>query len=178
MKNNLRMYDTGKVGSYSRRNEGWTFASMFGGGMLAVAGFALILGGIFDPMAPLSVLIVGLILFVLPLLHGAGFVTHRNFGLTKNGVQVMDAIYSLPKKDRKKFKISKAEIDVLNPYEAEEIVGEIREYRRNRTTGNGLGLLLSEITEYNKVVREIEGDKVSPGVRGGIEMNRRKARGY
>lgn len=177
MKHNLRIYDTGKTGSYDRRNEGWTFASMFGGGLLAVVGFCMVLGGIFDPMAPFSVFIVGLILLGIPVLHGLGFVTHRNFGLTTSGVRVMDAVYSLPKEDRKKYKINRDEVDVLGSHEANHIVNEISEYRRNRVSNSGINSLVEQITEYNKTVRQIEGDSVSPGVRGGLDYDRRMA-GY
>lgn len=177
MKHNIRIYDTGKLNSYDRRNEPMIWGSGIAGIVLLVVGFCMIMGGIFDPMAPAAVWQVGMTMVSIALAQAMAIATHRNFGLSVRGREVMDAIYSLPKNDRKRFKISVDEIEALDRHDADDLIREIRDYKRNRAGTTGLGLMLGEISEYNKTVREIEGDKVSPGVRGAIDYNRR-TRGY
>jgi len=153
---NIPIFDTGKTGSYDRRNEGWTFACGFAGMIIAVFAVVMIAAGIFDPSAPASVLLAGLGMMGFVLTFAMMFLTHRNFNLSTPAVRVMDAIYSLPKEDRKKYKISRAEVNALGSHEANLIVSEIDSYRRSRTTNSGLNRMLGDITEYNKVVKDME----------------------
>lgn len=156
MKNNLSIYDTGKVGTYSRRNEGWFISSCIGGGVFALVGFVMLFGGIYDPTFAAGIEYLGALIVAAMTAHGVGFATHRNVGLDDDGVEVMDAIYSLPKAERKRYKISAHDVSDLEYYEKQKVKDAIREYRRSRVSGAGVTRLLGDITEYNKTVKMIE----------------------
>lgn len=158
MKHNVSMYDTGRVNSYTRRNEGWLLATYFISGLVGFVAFMMVAIGLFDPTAPIGISYLGLVMLAPLLANGLMFLTHRNIGLNVEAVKVMDAIYSLPKEDRKRYKISKGELNLVGSWDSSEIVNEIRTYTRSRSGNTGLGLMLGEISEYNKTVKMIEGD--------------------
>lgn len=156
MKHNISLYDTGRVGSYSHRNEGWTIASIIAGVVITVASFIMMMAGLFDPNATFGVFVAGAALMGLNLANATMFLTHRNFGLTERGTEAMDAIYSLPKEERKQYKFSKSEVSALSRSEVNRLVGAVEEYRSSRSTGNAIGRLTNNIIDYNNTVRDME----------------------
>ena len=157
MKHNISIYDTGRIGTYSRRNEGFVMASVIAGVILAVSGAVMIMAGFLDPAVPVGVAFAGILVFLVPALNGLMFLNHRNFGLGVSSTQAMDAIYSLPKDERKQYRITRDEVKALSPAEVNRLVYAVEDYRSNRTAGNSIGTLTANLIEYNKTYREIEG---------------------
>lgn len=154
MRHSIPLYDTGKKDWLNRRNEGWAFASIFGGvvGLVFVLVFGIAAAS--DPtmggMTPIF-WVMGTVILTNFLM----FATHRNFMLEETQTKVMDAYYSLSEEDRKRWSLSRNEILALDGAEASEFIKEIKEYRRNRVVGGSVSNMLGEMREYNKVVKEI-----------------------
>lgn len=157
MKHSISLYDTGKANSYTRRNEGFVMASVIVGLVMAISGIVMTMAGLFDPAVPGGVAIAGIAILLAPMVNGMMFLAHRNFGLGERATSAMDAIYSLPKEERKQYNITRDDVEMLTSDEAYDLENAIAEYRRNRSTGNAVGTLIANITEYNKTAREIEG---------------------
>lgn len=160
MRHDIGFFDNGKYlrdyGGVSRRNDGQIFAMFCIAAALAFIAMFLVPIGLFDSEASITVAYVG-----YGLLASAGSVlgligTHRNVGLKPSAVRVMDAIYLLPKTERKKYNITKNDLNALTSYDADTLVHNLDEYRRNRMTESGLGKLQVDVIEYNKTVKEIE----------------------
>jgi hypothetical protein len=164
MRHNISLYDTGtKTGNYDygRRNDGFTFGSLFGGGMfVAVPGVAMFLTGLFETGAPFGLVIAGAIMVSLYLAQLSLFATHRNFLLNARGTKVMDHIYLLPKEVRTRYNISRHEANNLSVDEANNLINAVNEYRANVVKGNvvsnGILSLTQYVQDFNDTIKELK----------------------
>ena len=155
----ISIYDTGyNTGHYfnTRRNDGWFFASCFGGGVVAIIGTIMMIVAMCDPTAPLALIPIGFVMDLIAGLNVLMFFTHRNFGLGSTETQVMDALWTLPKDKRKKYNISRKQVKLLDTNESRDLVSAIREYRISTPERSSLIGLTRDLTDVNNEVRRIE----------------------
>lgn len=160
MQHNLSIYDTGRENSYARRNGGWGFASIMLGGAGQAFLVPFFVASIIDPVSGTGLLLPILFGFLefLVLVNLVMFGTHRNFALSEAGTDANDAIWSLPAAERKRWKVSKAELNALTTREANLLVDAVNQYKSNNPSAAGkVARLTQALNDINNEYKMIEG---------------------
>ena len=156
---NISFYDTGRVNSYTRRNEGWAFASCMAAGFAQIFLVPFLIGSVVDPtMGGMFVTVVLGFFEVLLTGNLLMFVMHRNFNLNEAATDANDALYLLPKQERKRWKITRNELNSITTRESNELVNAVYEYRRNTpSAAGGISRLTQALNDVNNEYKMIEG---------------------